>query len=367
MDRIKKSLRKKLEILAIGLRRRLRPFPITSSVGKILIIHLDPLGDTALLVAYLRAIGLRATDFDLCCLRPLAPFWEHFFPGLQIFPFPTRSWHSEAQRQLCKILQRHSYDAVILPCVSPTGAYLAACAHSPHRYGWIEAGRYFSGSRWLLSSVYNAPAKEHVVTRFRKLFGRFNPKWQHLSTPLSLPRSDANEIPQSILFHPGGKWKPRRWPPERYLELSSRLEQKGFSTRFLIHRSEQDLFDFFSRHLPHPSRQLVITETIPDLLNALEQSQFFIGNDSGPAHCAALMQMPTLVLWGPADEARIRPIGNKVVILKKDIDCRPCQQYIFPDRCERGENLCLQWISVDEAEHTFLRSVLPLVRAPSSP
>ncbi len=359
--RWKRSLQKKWNIFIAGLRIHWRSLSAATRTGKILIIHLDPLGDTALLVAYLRSIGLSADQFDVCSLASLAPFWQHFFPTLQVFPFPTRSWDTAALRQMCRELRSRQYDAVILPCVSPPGAYLASCPMAPHRYGMIEAGRFFSGSRWLLSKVYDALATEHVIDRFRKLFGWINPEWSK-PRPLSLPRPTAAPAVNTVLLHPGGKWKPRRWSPERYLQLARLLAMRGFSVHILIHQTEPDLFHFFRSHLTGKTAgiQIIQTTTIADLLEALGNAHFFIGNDSGPAHCAALMDIPTLVLWGPADEARIHPLGARVVILKKDIDCRPCKQYIHPDRCERGVNLCLQWITVEEVLETFLSKLARL-------
>jgi len=39
----------------------------------------------------------------------------------------------------------------------------------------------------------------------------------------------------------------------------------------------------------------------------LEQSQLFVGNDSGPGHIAAAVGTPPVTLFGPGDPARYHP------------------------------------------------------------
>jgi heptosyltransferase-2 len=89
----------------------------------------------------------------------------------------------------------------------------------------------------------------------------------------------------------------------------------------------------------------------------IENAGAFIGNDSGPAHYAALIGRPTFVLWGPGNYERVRPLGRNVHVFKKELPCRPCRQR--GDRCIRGTNECLQMIGVDEVFETFRKKVEP--------
>lgn len=349
------NFQKKIAILKAGIKVRVEKIRQKQHTGsnKILIIQLDPLGDTALLIAYLRSINFDAQRFDVCCLQSLAPMWKMYFPDLTVFTYPTRSWNKDSLQRVGQQLSMQNYAAVLLPCVSPPGAYLSSFCHTPLRAGIIEDGRYYSGSRLLLDRIWNAPADEHVVERFRHLFSLWNTAIANPQYPLRLPRKSEEREENLILIHPGGKWKPRRWMPERYQELVHSLVKQDYTAAIIIHEQERDLLDFFSRAKLPPSAKVVITRSIDDLLRVLSQAAYFIGNDSGPAHCAALMGIPTIVLWGPGNLHRIHPIGEKVHIILREIECRPCKQYIFPDRCERGTNDCLQRITVSEVLNAF--------------
>jgi ADP-heptose:LPS heptosyltransferase len=49
--------------------------------------------------------------------------------------------------------------------------------------------------------------------------------------------------------------------------------------------------------------------------------------DSGPAHIAAALGVPTTVFFGPAESTNVRPIGQNVEIISKAfVACRPCDQ-----------------------------------------
>ncbi|HWR01700.1 MAG TPA: glycosyltransferase family 9 protein, partial [Chlorobaculum sp.] len=148
---------------------------------------------------------------------------------------------------------------------------------------------------------------------------------------------------------PGGKWKPRRWPFERFLEVARlAVSRWDVSCEFLINESEEDLRYFFQEHNHDEKISVRLTRNASDLLDAVSTCSILVGNDSGPVHLGNLMNKETVVVWGPGNYERIRPIGDNVIVLKHEIDCRPCRQYRHGDRCERGENVCLLSIGVEE-------------------
>jgi ADP-heptose:LPS heptosyltransferase len=52
------------------------------------------------------------------------------------------------------------------------------------------------------------------------------------------------------------------------------------------------------------------------LYNALRSASLFIGNDSGPAHLAGHLGVPTIVLYGPTTPLIWKPLGPKVTPLE---------------------------------------------------
>jgi ADP-heptose:LPS heptosyltransferase len=58
--------------------------------------------------------------------------------------------------------------------------------------------------------------------------------------------------------------------------------------------------------------------TYLELLDELYKAAIFIGNDSGPAHLAGIIGLPTIALFGPTNPANWKPLGPKVQTLHGD-------------------------------------------------
>jgi ADP-heptose:LPS heptosyltransferase len=168
-----------------------------------------------------------------------------------------------------------------------------------------------------------------------------------------LDRPAASSV--EVAVHPYGKWPPRRWP--RFGELITLLARHGYSCVLLGTPEEHALTDLAACGEKTAGCRIVPLRSTADLLAEIERCRAFIGNDSGPAHYAALIGRPTFVLWGPGNYDRIRPLGRDVHIFKKEIACRPCRQR--GERCVRGANECLQMIGVEEVFEKFRETVKP--------
>jgi ADP-heptose:LPS heptosyltransferase len=58
----------------------------------------------------------------------------------------------------------------------------------------------------------------------------------------------------------------------------------------------------------------------------LARCDLYLGNDSGISHLAAALGVRTLAVFGPSDARRWEPRGQKVNVLRRAIDCSPCQE-----------------------------------------
>jgi ADP-heptose:LPS heptosyltransferase len=78
----------------------------------------------------------------------------------------------------------------------------------------------------------------------------------------------------------------------------------------------------------------------------------YIGNDSGASHLAALLGLPALVIFGPADPARWKPSGPHVEIVRPSLTCQPCFE-TEPSNCP--EPKCLEDITPDRVLKVFYK------------
>ncbi|MBN2037789.1 MAG: glycosyltransferase family 9 protein [Chitinispirillaceae bacterium] len=148
---------------------------------------------------------------------------------------------------------------------------------------------------------------------------------------------------QTVVIHPGAgrEYRHKQWPSERYQEIIRRLLLKKHAVTVLLGPDDAHLFSLFSAmHGTHICHSIG-----PDpLFKTLSSCRLFIGNDSGPAHCAALFGIPTIVLFGPTSAARNAPRGSESLAIEGMLPCSPCHFRSAP--C--GDNQCLKSIQVDQ-------------------
>jgi ADP-heptose:LPS heptosyltransferase len=121
-----------------------------------------------------------------------------------------------------------------------------------------------------------------------------------------------------IVVHPGAGKEANRWPAENFLELAQQFRQGAKRVRVLlgeveIERWPRELIGQFEQ-----VAEVVRPITLLDLLDEIAAANVFVGNDSGPAHLAGIIGVPTLALFGSSDPVRWRPLGPKVSVLHRD-------------------------------------------------
>jgi ADP-heptose:LPS heptosyltransferase len=97
----------------------------------------------------------------------------------------------------------------------------------------------------------------------------------------------------------------------------------------------------------------------------------FVSVDSGPAHIAAAVGTPLVVLWGPGILAQTRPIAEtgSVEIVREAVGCAPCYGTPMMKACRR--NICMEGITPDRVLQAIARrleeppTVRPWLRPPA--
>lgn len=121
---------------------------------------------------------------------------------------------------------------------------------------------------------------------------------------------------------PAANWVGKVWPIERFTQTAAQLLDKDgpmAGGRLLILGGPEDTRMVEElRRASTRGRTIDLTGKV-DLLTAyacLRRARLFIGNDSGLMHIAAAAGTPTLGLFGPSDERRYAPWGDKAVAVR---------------------------------------------------
>jgi lipopolysaccharide heptosyltransferase I len=118
-----------------------------------------------------------------------------------------------------------------------------------------------------------------------------------------------------IALHPYSRWRTKLWPWRYFQELVDSMPGQ----RFVV-VGEGPWFPLEGPGLVDLRGRLGLDE----LVTVLAGAQTVLSTDSGPAHIAAALGRPTLVLFGATDWRRTKPAGERVFIQTAALFCSPC-------------------------------------------
>jgi heptosyltransferase I len=133
---------------------------------------------------------------------------------------------------------------------------------------------------------------------------RFPLKIQSQDDEVVLRELDSHDLSRFFVLNPGGGWRSKCWPPERYGELHRVLmARSGFRGVVSVGPGEESLAKDVVAAAGPPA-PAVITLPLGPLLALLRRAHFVVSADTGPLHLASALGTPTVGLFGPTDPAR---------------------------------------------------------------
>ncbi len=143
-----------------------------------------------------------------------------------------------------------------------------------------------------------------------------------------------------IAVDPGAGWPSRRWPEERFSELTSRLAALGYTVIQVGSRQRMPLAGI--------AHDLVGRMKIRTAARFLGRCDLYIGNDSGFFHLAAAVGCPHVTIYGPT-RYTCGPYPETISVFPAATCSRRC--FEFCGRTAVGDskiNHCMEEISVDQ-------------------
>ena len=149
----------------------------------------------------------------------------------------------------------------------------------------------------------------------------------------------------------------RKWPLASFADLSQRLLTERPNCWLVITGIASEKADarFICDRLQNP-RCIDFTgkTTFRELLALYSSASLMVTNDSGPAHFAALLALPTVVLFGPETPRLYSPMGNHYKAIYTALPCSPCVSVYNGKKSSCTDNRCLKTISVQQVLTTIL-------------
>ena len=157
----------------------------------------------------------------------------------------------------------------------------------------------------------------------------------------------------------------RKWPLAYYARLCCRLLETIPRCALVITGVSSETNDavYLLEQVEHP-RCIDFTgkTNFRELLALYSVSAAMVTNDSGPAHFAALLQLPTVILFGPETPRLYSPLGNNHRDMYSNFACSPCVSVYNGKKSPCQENRCLMEITPE----AVLKEVLSFLNDPAA-
>ncbi len=151
----------------------------------------------------------------------------------------------------------------------------------------------------------------------------------------------------------------KRWPADRYAALADSLIEKLNAEVLLIGSPDElDVSLEVSRSMRNKLVMLTGQTDLAQVAAVLCSVDLLVTNDTGPAHIAAALGRPTLVIFGPTNPLTTQPFSSVAELVRHPPDCAPCMLRDCPI-----DHRCMTAISPEEV---FARAHVMLGRQSSA-
>jgi heptosyltransferase I len=162
-------------------------------------------------------------------------------------------------------------------------------------------------------------SKAHIAEQNGDLSLRAGARGGTARVSLQIPEQDqasvcsylqSQGLQRYVVLSPGGGWRSKCWPAERFGILSRKLWE-SVGLRCVVNAGPGD--DDLAAALVASSggaEPLVYRSNLGELMALLKGAACVVGGDTGPVHLGAMLNRPVIALFGPTDPARNGPYSS---------------------------------------------------------
>lgn len=373
----------------LGFRERKRKMNL-SQVKRLMVVRLDEIGDMVMTTPFLRELRRLLPDaWITLVVKPsihnlveLCPYANEVltydWSAHRLFRPLQRHWR--ALRLAWKHLWSRRFDLAILPRWDADhyhGTYLMYFSGAPWRVGYSEnvnasKKRLNRGFDRLLTHILGDNTLKHEVEHNLDVIRALGGQVHDDRLELWIGQDDevfADEILKGhevqideliVGFGPAGGNSPfKEWPASNFADLGRWL-QKEYGARILIVGAPGE--EALGKHIEDTVGSSVVNmvgkTTLRQMAALLKRCHFYIGNDAGPMHVAAAIDIPVVALFGSSCQHRFGPWGERRTLLWLGLPCSPCFQEDHSDRCRYcifDQPHCILGITVEQVRQAVSR------------
>jgi heptosyltransferase-2 len=251
-------------------------------------------------------------------------------------------------------------------------ALVAALARVPVRVGYSTQGRGLLLTHPLRAPEWRASRHEvyyylNIIAELERLL-RGSSSIESVEPRVSLEVSERRrEFARGVLREHGARLerplaalcpgstnsRAKRWPAERFAALADMLVERASADVVLVGAGEEiDVSLEVARGMLNRPVVLTGKTDLAQTAALLSVADLLVTNDTGPAHVAAAVGCPVVVIYGPTNPVTTRPFSPLAEVVRRPPDCAPCMLRDCPI-----DHRCMTAIT---AEEVFARALVAL-------
>ncbi len=324
---------------------------------RILVVNVNWLGDAILTTPVFKAIKEKFPDsyVGVLCIERVEEVFENNPYIDEIIIFDEKKNHKSIFKKIKFVgkLRKRRFETVFLIHRSFTKALVCFLAGIPERIGYLRPKNIFVINKSVQPPVCNDIHRQDyylslfeqsgitIKDRLPKIYTSEDKTQRHED----LISAAHNKYKYLAGINPSANWLLKRWPQKMFALLCDKLiKELNCGIFFIGAKSDSGTVSAVTQMMENEYFNLCGKTDVKELAHLIEHMDLFISNDSGPAHLAASLGVPTLVFFGPTSPKMTSPRGRNVKILEKPHGCQvPCYKLDCVD------NVCMKNISVDDA------------------
>lgn len=331
----------------------------TSKPARILIRGANWVGDAIMTTPVIRAVRKNFPDAHVTILvKPwVAPVFHNnpFVDEVLIYDDAGRHGRGWGTIRLAKDLRQHNFDLAVLMQNAFEAALITFLAGIPERLGYDTDARALLLNRCI--RLDPGLKKVHLIDYYRGILrggglyddgstlDLFIGDTERLGAEKILRDNGVDLSGPVIAINPGATGgTAKRWFPERFAELSSKLAGH-FGVKILIFGGPGDdtLGDKISKMSGDCCVNLAGKTSLAGVFALIERCSLFITNDSGLMHAAAALGINQVAVIGSTNHLTTPPSNINSRIVRVPVHCSPCMK----PECRYDHHQCMDEILVD--------------------
>ncbi|MDD5712980.1 MAG: lipopolysaccharide heptosyltransferase II [Smithellaceae bacterium] len=131
---------------------------------------------------------------------------------------------------------------------------------------------------------------------------------------------------------PGATYGPaKKWYPERFAAVADALaDECGAHVILFGSKADQESTAAVQKAARHHFLDLAGATNLKTAMALIASCDLFISNDSGLMHVAGALNIPTVAIFGSTNPVATSPVGEKSIVVHRDVPCSPCLKKTCP-------------------------------------